>query len=301
MKTTIGIPRALLYYEYGEFWCSFFDNLDISYILSPITNKKIIARGTHLMNDEACLSLKIFIGHVDYLKDKCEYILVPRIGSIEKTGVVCTNFNALYDITSNIFKKQKLLDYNLDIKNNKNEYSEFMNIAQTLGISYSKAKKAYVNAKRTVREKKQKQYAIRSLSFSSTRKKILLVGHSYNLKEEFIGGFLIDFLNNEGLEVILSTNNTKNKKLYKKLMPTMYFSYNKIYVNSLINDIKKVDGIILISAFPCGNDSLVNEMILRKVKNIPIINIIFDELSENAGLITRLESFCDILKNEENK
>ena len=26
-----------------------------------------------------CLSIKNYIGHVDYLKDKCDYILVPRI------------------------------------------------------------------------------------------------------------------------------------------------------------------------------------------------------------------------------
>ena len=57
-----------------------------------------------------------------------------------------------------------------------------------------------------------------------------------------------------------------------------------------------MDGIILISSFPCGPDSLSNEMILRKVKGIPMISIIRDELNSTTGLITRLESFIDLIK-----
>ena len=56
-----------------------------------------------------------------------------------------------------------------------------------------------------------------------------------------------------------------------------------------------VDGIILITSFPCGPDSLSNEMILRNV-NIPITNLIIDEASSDTGLLTRIESFIDILE-----
>ncbi len=58
----------------------------------------------------------------------------------------------------------------------------------------------------------------------------------------------------------------------------------------------RIDGIILVSAFPCGPDSMVNEMIIRKFKGIPILNIVLDDQDGTAGLETRLESFIDILK-----
>ena len=58
----------------------------------------------------------------------------------------------------------------------------------------------------------------------------------------------------------------------------------------------KVDGIILMSSFPCGPDSLVNEIILRRVKGIPILNLVLDGQEGSAGLETRLESFVDIIK-----
>ena len=57
----------------------------------------------------------------------------------------------------------------------------------------------------------------------------------------------------------------------------------------------KIDGIIFISSFPCGPDSLVNELVIRKIK-IPCINIVLDDLDALAGIETRLESFMDILE-----
>ena len=53
-------------------------------------------------------------------------------------------------------------------------------------------------------------------------------------------------------------------------------------------------GIILLSCFPCGPDSLTNELVKRKV-NKPLLKLILENES-NTGLITRLEAFFDIVK-----
>ena len=58
----------------------------------------------------------------------------------------------------------------------------------------------------------------------------------------------------------------------------------------------KIDGIILISAFPCGPDSMVNEMIARSFRELPVLKLILDTQAGTAGIETRLESFVDILK-----
>ena len=57
-----------------------------------------------------------------------------------------------------------------------------------------------------------------------------------------------------------------------------------------------VDGIILLTAFPCGPDSMVNEMIIRRIKDRPILNLLLDSQDGNAGIETRLESFIDIIR-----
>ena len=58
-----------------------------------------------------------------------------------------------------------------------------------------------------------------------------------------------------------------------------------------------IDGLITITAFGCGPDSLMIEDIKRKSKNFnkPLLNLTIDEHTGEAGFVTRLEAFCDML------
>ena len=86
----------------------------------------------------------------------------------------------------------------------------------------------------------------------------------------------------------------------KSFLQSLYFLYSKENVGSAFYYKDVVDGIIFLSAFPCGTDSLVNELAIRKLKNIPCINIILDDSTSTLGLYTRLESFVDIIKVRHN-
>lgn len=292
----IGIPKALLYYKYGILWTNFFEKLGCKVIISPNTNKKMLDDGKKLVIDEACLSLKIFMGHVLYLNDKCDYILVPRISCINKKEKVCTNFMALYDLTNNLIDS-KLIGYNYDIKNGEDELYGFLSMGIELGFPINKIKKAYHDAK--LEEKRIKFRKItrqNKLIAESNKIKILLAGHPYNLYDNLIGKEITDFLKLYDIELLYSDlydNKYVNNDI-KKIAPKNYFTFNKEIIGSISSMMDKIDGIILITSFPCGPDSLSNEMIVRNVK-IPLINLIVDELNSHTGLITRLESFIDIL------
>ena len=58
-----------------------------------------------------------------------------------------------------------------------------------------------------------------------------------------------------------------------------------------------VDGIIALSAFGCGPDSLMVDEIAYHCKEIgmPLIHLTIDEHTGEAGFITRLEAFVDML------
>lgn len=83
----------------------------------------------------------------------------------------------------------------------------------------------------------------------------------------------------------------------RKISTDIHWTHNKEIVASTKYYEDIVDGIILISSFPCGPDSLMNEQISHKIKKVPIITLIFEDLNNDAGIITRLESFIDILNN----
>ena len=112
-KIRIGIPRALLYYRHHILWKNFFEKLNCKIILSPTTNKDIVNIGISNSVDESCLSAKIYLGHILYLQDKCDYILIPRISDYGKGEKVCVRFNGLYDNIKNMDLPCQLLNYNI--------------------------------------------------------------------------------------------------------------------------------------------------------------------------------------------
>lgn len=299
----IGLPRALLYYKYGDLWKTFFQELGCKVIVSDKSNQQILEEGIYYSIDESCLSLKLYMGHIANLKDKCDYVLVPRIICLKKHEKLCTNFSALYDIIHNTFPKIDILNYNIDVKKKETEFFSFIKMGKELGFSYIESIKAYQKAKEKEEFIKKEKIKRQEKLLESPKKKILLVGHAYNLYDSLIGESIISYLRENDFEVILSDHYDPKyvDEECRMISNRNYWTYNKELLGSIIHYKRKVNGIILLTTFPCGPDSLSNEMCLRKLHNIPILQLIIDELKAEAGLITRLESFIDIIIEKEKR
>lgn len=295
-KIKIGIPRSLYYYYFGDLYIDFFENLGCEVILSPKTNKDIIELGIKHSNDEMCLSLKNYIGHVAYLSDKVDYIVVPRIDNYNIDNQTCTNFLATYDIISNLFET-KILNYNISHTDRETEYTGFICMGLTLNKRYSDTKNAYIRAKVDSTNHKDRLIRNNWKNLMSRKIKILLVGHPYNLYDLAIGDPITKYLKNNNIEIIYSNlfDEVEANKLSKNLSSELYFKYNKDNIGSIEICKNMIDGVIFLTTFPCGPDSLVNELVMRKIK-LPYLNLIIDDLDSTTGLETRLESFVDILR-----
>ena len=296
----IGIPRSLFYYYYGDIWKSFFNALKIPYIISPKTNKEIMGKGLKIAGDEMCLSLKNYLGHVDFLKDKCDMILIPRISNYKSNSQTCTNFWATYDIVNNLFEK-KILNYNIDLEKGQTLKKGLYKIGKELGKNDKEIKKAYKKAIYEHNLIKSKNIEITENKLNSNKTKILLVSHPYNTYDSMVGEDIIKYLKKENIEIIYSDkfNLEKTSNLSKKISKNLYFKYSKESIGSIIYAMDKIDGIIFISSFPCAPDSLVNELTIRKIKK-PNINIIIDTSTSFTGIETRLESFIDVIRGSIN-
>ena len=147
----IGIPRALLYYKYARLWEGFLGAMDAECVLSPDTNREIVELGQSFAVDEACLSSKIYLGHVAWLMNRCDAVFVPRIGRIGKAGTVCTKFMAVYDLVANTFRNEglRLLHYNIDLDDQQKEPGAFIRLGIQLGKSRPQSLFAYWNAKQS--------------------------------------------------------------------------------------------------------------------------------------------------------
>lgn len=295
----VGIPRGLLYYEYEVMWKEFLKELDIKYILSPETDKDIYETGSNLAMHESCLPLKVYLGHVDYLLDKSDLILVGRIGDFGYYDRMCTRYQSSIDLVQNTFRDRgiEILDFNVDHSSKDYELRSFVDMGKKLGkgrgesvLAYRKANKIYNDL---VMEKEKKLEE----SLKSDKVKILLVGHKYNTYDHFSGKIIVDFLEKMDAKLILATDMGGDKADFysKDLTDTMPWTYNRQLLGATNRLRDEVDGIILLSSFNCGPDSMANEMIIRKIKGKPILNLIIDGQEGVVGMETRLESFMDII------
>lgn len=296
----IGIPRALLYYRYHYLWETFFEELGVEYIVSPNTNKEIFNKGMTYAIDEACLSSKIYLGHVEWLIDKCDYILVPRVSNYGSAGTVCTKFQAIYDIVKNTFRDRdiKILYYNIDVKIADFEVRAFLKMGKFLNKKKAQCMRAYLIAKQAEKTASIMDEKYQERLLNENKIKILLVAHHYNIYDKYIGEPIKDYLRDMGAVPIIGDIVNKKQAIEKSydLTETLPWAYNRELVGSVAMYKDRVDGIILISSFNCGPDSLVNEVIIRRVKDKPVLNLIVDGQEGSAGMETRLESFLDIIK-----
>ena len=302
-KAVIGLPRAMLYYRYGILWRAFFQELGMETAVSDPTDRKILEQGTALAIDEACLSLKIYLGHVAALAGKCDYILVPRVSNFGRHRSMCTRFEALPDLVRNVFRDtdQKFLSYNVDVLLKKEEENAFLEMGRQLGCSSRAAKKAYKTAKKAelahFRAGVQRQEEL----YKKDGMKILIAAHSYVMEDPYMGKTVTAYLRRSGVIPLRAdlTYRDAALKRSRELSPTCKWEINREILGGIALHREDADGIILLSAFPCGPDAMVNELIARRVKGIPLLNLVLDSQTGTAGVETRLESFIDIIRFKE--
>lgn len=296
---TIGIPRAFEYYKNKVLWTVFFEKLGITTITSPETNRQILKDGLRLAVDESCLPAKIFLGHAAWLQGKCDRILVPRLESFGENEMVCTKLWALRDIVKNTLNTD-IIDYNIDGAVGADEYSAYIKLGAELGFSRPQAVSAYKEAKAAQKKADISASFAAGRKFRSRKLKLLIVGHDYNIYDKMIGVPITEYLSKAGAETIAACDffEVDTESCASSLSSTLYWTYSKKLLASVQNYRRSADGIIILTAFPCGPDSLVNELLALKIKDIPILNIITDEHESETGLRTRLESFLDILHSK---
>ncbi len=299
-ETTIGIPRALYYYRYGALWETFFHELGFKTVLSPKTNKQILEAGDHFSVDENCLSSKLFFGHIGALEGKCDLVFVPRIGSLGKSGIMCTRFEAIYDMSRNIFREHNIefLTCNIDHLDKSPAKKAYLDLALHLGANRKQAQYAYEAAMRAQAESIFKKITDAADLLEKDGVKLLVCGHAYNLHDEYLGVPILKTIHE--LDAISICSDAMNPKAAREksveICENVPWIMNREILGAVAHYHKQVDGIILITAFPCGPDSMLNEMIIRRVKDLPILNLLLDAQSGSAGIETRLESFIDIIR-----
>ena len=202
MAYKIGIPRSLLYYKYFSMWDAFFKELGVETIVSKPTGKKVLNRGLEVAENELCLPIKAFFGHVLSLAEQVEGIFVPRVVSVDADGYTCPKLLGLPDMSENLVKDLRLQSKTevvapiVDLTDKKDWNSALEQTGMELGFDHSRAKKATKTALKAQKDfySKLQQgllppeiFAGRSEPQEKTGDLTIgIVGHSYLLYDSYL-------------------------------------------------------------------------------------------------------------------
>ena len=317
----IGIPRAMSYFNYFPFWYGFFEDLGIKVVISDKTTKQTMSEGSALVVSETCLPIKVYVGHILNLLEKgVDKIFVPSIQSIDHKIYNCSKIRGLPDLIKNVVKKDfTIVDATLD-KSEKNQglYEFLKEAVKPFGITDEKRIKAaskegwkvmnnfkimlnsgipfekalnYAKKGQVVIVNNQKSYPI----------SVAVLAHSYNLFDDRISMKIFDKL--EKLDVKAYTAEQLSIEQLREgicaLDSKMYWANEYEMTGGAGHFLQdnNIDGIITINAFGCGPDSIMVERISRAARkfNKPVLNLSVDEQTGEAGSVTRIEAFTDML------
>lgn len=296
----VGIPKGLLYSKYHPFFESFFFGLGADIINSENTNKKILNKGVEYCVDEACLPIKIYHGHVASIKEQCDFLVVPRIMQIHSNEYICPKFCGLPEmIMHSIPHIPPVTLEPLYMYSDKSLYKWCLSVGSMITSNKRKITSAFENAIAA-----QKIYKT-GIYNPKAEINIMLAGHPYIIDDSFINMNIVKKLTDKGIGIITEEfapsplADSQVKGLLVK--PFWTFCRNLYGAATAFYHEAKVNGIIYLSSFACGIDSVLVDLIRLDIGDFPLLVIKLDEQSGEAGVDTRLEAFIDLLERKVQK
>lgn len=296
-----------MYYQFATLWKSFFECLGTDVVVSGETNKRILDEGAAKVVDEACLSVKVYFGHVMQLvREDVDFLFTPRLVSMEKKAFICPKLMGLPDmLTAGKAPMPPLIKSTLNLVKSNAGLEDFLeDIAECLGADKKKTKQAWYSAQEVYNKEmdnRTNSYSFKQVEDSNLTT-IFLSSHPYLIHDKFLNLDLIEKLNRMGCRVILPEEipvEVQNAEL-SHLKKPLFWSFGKMQLGSVRFVARQpgAKGVIVLSSFGCGIDSFIDNMVIRYLKKmgIPYLNIVLDEHTGAAGLDTRIEAFLDMLR-----
>ena len=323
MGIKIGFPRALFYYLYYPFWYTFFTGLGFEVVLSQPTNKYILDLGVQEAVNDACLPIKIYHGHVAELKDKVDVLFLPRMVSVRKleAETFCPKFLGLPDmVRHSIDGLPPIIDEKVHLAKGLFPLWELCRkVARRLDKSGCKVWYAYLKANKVQRRyiKNLSRGILPQESFESavaglhappqpvlaSDVHLAILGYPYLIYDFFVNVGLLEKLAQMGIKpwTVEMVPPRRLEAQGRNLSKSLFWHFSNRTVCAALYYLKeqKVDGIVHVTAFGCGPDAMVGKLMELEAKNtgrVPFLTLSLDEHTGEAGVLTRIEAFVDMLR-----
>jgi predicted CoA-substrate-specific enzyme activase len=309
-KPTVGIPRAMFFFDRFPFWCAYFQELGYEVVTSSPTDRNITAAGEELTVAEPCFPVKVAHGHVMQLLSKgVDYVLIPNQVNAEAPASKVESHLCPWNQTLPFVLRavpqfeeaeKKMLAptvyFRLGRRHVEKELAEFAK--EKLGISRAQNDRAVAAgfaAQQVFQEalKEAGTDALRRL-LETGEPSILLLGRPYNLYDRSVNCDIPRKLRTlYGVNVIPLDFLPVDLEDISDINPNMYWhSGRRILAAARIARQHENLHLVYITNFKCGPDSYIKSF-LDEASGKPSLILQFDGHSNDAGFITRVEAYLD--------
>jgi predicted nucleotide-binding protein (sugar kinase/HSP70/actin superfamily) len=319
----VGIPRALAYYSYYPLWETFFTEIGAQIVVSEPTNKDILNAGVKDTVNDACVPIKIYHGHVASLREKVDYLFIPRLVNINRLTTFCPKFLGLPEmIRSSMDGLPPIIDVRVDLRRGRYELFKICcRVGRIFTRNYWRILQAYRKALTVFRRFKglleqgftpenaieiiyhPEKNAASPPSPLVRQLRLALLGYPYEIYDQYVSVDVVGKLKAMGVSVITADMIPARQLMRQagKIAKTLFWTYSDQAIKAAYHFFEKrdIDGIIHVTAFGCGPDSMVDKLIeieARGRRGVPYLSLMIDEQTAEAGLMTRLEAFVDMLR-----
>jgi predicted nucleotide-binding protein (sugar kinase/HSP70/actin superfamily) len=309
MPTRVGIPRGLSFYRDFPPWRAFLECLGAEVVVSPPTTRATLEAGIAYTVPEACLPLKVFCGHVRALAGQCDALLVPSFVRFSPASTNCAKLIGLPDLLrATMPDLPPLIAPTLDLsQGGRGLWPVALQVGSWFTRSPLMIREAALEAWRVRAEMGVALRAGRLTPAGFFGKpsvhapeadlppagEVAVVGHPYILYDPFISHNLLRRLARLGLAVVTP----------EMLAPPPgdgYWTFEHEFVGAAQAAAARgsADGLVAVVAFGCGPDGVMLQPVreIGQAARLPVLALTLDEHSGEAGLVTRLEAFVDMIR-----
>ncbi len=308
-QPTVGIPRAMYFYDRFPFWNTYFQSLGFNVVVSSPTDRNASTAGAEMAIAQPCFPVQVAHGHVKELLEKqVDFILLPNIVNAEapESGVpshLCP-WNQTLPFVVRVLPQieescTNLLAPTVHFRNGREFVrKELAQFAAGLGIPRHKSDLA-ARAAYTAQDKFNSDLLATGAKALATWERsgepgIVLIGRSYNLYDSSINCDIPRKLRKiYGVNVIPMDFLPVETEDVSEVNSNMFWnSGRRILAAALYARRYQNLHLIYISNFKCGPDSFIKSF-LNDAAGKPSLVLQFDGHSNDAGFITRCEAYLE--------
>ncbi|HEY5502242.1 MAG TPA: acyl-CoA dehydratase activase-related protein [Candidatus Anoxymicrobiaceae bacterium] len=315
----VGVPRALLYHHYGECWTSFLDAVGIEPVVTEATTSDTVVRGAVLSDNETCLPVKVFAGHLLQLKENTDAVLVPRVVSQYDGMKACPKYLGLPDMARSFDPAlPPVMAPLMDLADRRGRWArEWYQLARDTGASAHCADDAVKSLLRGLRGVEAQPQGFGDLTpqaphhgggreaaaDDSRSFTVGVAGHLYNVYDSRASLGMLGRIGQMGARIrtVDEVSRRDVRRQLKTLPRKIRWDFESRMVGAVLHwsRTRSVAGVIYVSSFACGPGSMIGALIedqMNREDSVPLMSLILDEHSGEGGLITRIEAFLDMVR-----